>query len=144
MDTCPFCEIIEQNTSRKLYEGEHVFATLSNPRLVPGHTLVIPKRHVHTMGELTKEERSELIETVTMLENRILKEFAAGCDIVQNYRPFVVADNYYKVNHLHVHLQPREAGDRLDLEVKPHHRKVFGDLPEDEREKYTTLIFGFI
>jgi histidine triad (HIT) family protein len=142
MDYCPFCEIIEKNTARKLKEGKYVYATLSNPRLAQGHVLVIPKRHVHKMEDLTKEERDELMEFIVSIQSRILEKVASGCDIVQNYRPFLKADNYYKVNHLHVHLRPRDKGDQLDTEVRPHYLKVFSDLPDDELEKYKELIFG--
>ncbi|MEK7123070.1 MAG: HIT domain-containing protein, partial [Patescibacteria group bacterium] len=88
MDDCPFCHIKEREQERVLEEREHVFVILSDPRLVPGHLLVIPRRHVEKLSELDAEEREELFDTVVKYQEKILDKHAAGCDIRQNYRPF--------------------------------------------------------
>jgi diadenosine tetraphosphate (Ap4A) HIT family hydrolase len=54
---CPFCEITTEKTERVIRETESTFAVLSNPQLMSGHLLVIPKRHVEKLSELSKEER---------------------------------------------------------------------------------------
>src|SRR3989344_1115611 len=101
---CAFCKIATHEKERTLRETEHVFAVLSNPRLMPGHTLVVPKRHVLKIAELGDQERKELFDMLVILEEKILTVFASGCDIRQHYRPFVAQDGYYKMNHLHFHL----------------------------------------
>ena len=83
---CPFCKIDRVKT-RVLKEGKYYFIALSNPRLVKGHLLVIPKRHVEKAAELTKEERQEIVDAVVNLEEKILERFASGCDIRIQYRP---------------------------------------------------------
>ncbi|HYC34584.1 MAG TPA: HIT family protein [Candidatus Paceibacterota bacterium] len=142
MDECPFCEIIQKNTDRKLLEGEYVFATLSNPRLMPGHVLVIPKRHVSKIGDLNEDELKELMQFAIKLQNKILEKVSTGCDIVQNYRPHQKADNYYRVDHLHLHVRPRHANDRLYTEVRPHYHKVFEDLSKEESDEFKKIIFN--
>lgn len=76
-----------------------------------GHTLVIPKRHVASLFELSHEEVGEI--------NSLL--FAAKVEIDRAFSP----DGYnvgindgaaagQTVPHLHVHLIPRYAGDSPD------------------------------
>ena len=50
MADCIFCMIRDgQIPSRKVYEDEHVFAILDNSQVTPGHTLLIPKKHVRNI-----------------------------------------------------------------------------------------------
>ena len=135
---CPFCAV-NKDVTRILEEREHVFVALSNPRLVPGHTLVIPKRHVEKLSELNDAERRGLFETAITYEERILERFAKGCDIRQHYRPFL-PENWIKVHHLHIHLFPREFKDELYKRSMKYEEAMFRPLPEDEREKFTKLL----
>jgi histidine triad (HIT) family protein len=132
---CPFCDILTKNTERIIRESKHAFVVLSNPRLVPGHLLVIPKRHVEKFSELPEEERTELFSEAIKLEEIILEKFASGCDMSQHYRPFI-KQNRLKVNHLHIHLRPRESEDELYQKVMKYERDVFTDVSKEEFEKY--------
>jgi len=42
---CVFCDINKEKT-RLIKNGKNVFIIFSNPRLMEGHLLVVPKRHV--------------------------------------------------------------------------------------------------
>lgn len=128
---CPFCDILENKTERIIKETEHSFAILSNPRLMKGHLLVIPKRHAEKMGDLSKEERDDLLDLTVELQEKILKKFCSGCDIRQNYRPFQ-KQSLFRVNHLHIHLQPREFEDELYQKCQKYESEVFADLEEGE------------
>ena len=95
--SCPFCNIQTKRT-RIIRKGKHTLVILSNPRLVEGHLLVIPKRHIVKMSELNKEEKEELLDTVIEFQEKIISRFASGCDIRQNYRPFQKEDGI-KIDH---------------------------------------------
>lgn len=136
--TCPFCNIITERTERIIHETEHAFVVLSNPRLMPGHMLVIPKKHVEKFSELSKEERADLFETAVLFQEKILEKLASGCDLSQHFRPFLKQDRL-KVNHLHIHLRPRELEDTFYQKVLSHETEVFEDLSEEETEKYTRM-----
>ena len=131
---CPFCHIPQQEKHRMLYEGDKVVAILSNPRLMPGHTLVIPKRHVEKLSELTSKELPELMNTVIKFEEQVLDNIAPGCDISQHYRPFI-AQNANKVDHLHVHLHPRWNEDELYEKAQINHNEIFTELKDKERKE---------
>ncbi|MEF8847438.1 MAG: hypothetical protein V5A57_03370, partial [Candidatus Paceibacterota bacterium] len=82
----------------------------------------------------TKEENRELWDTVVGFQEKILEKVAPGCDIRQHYRPFM-GQSTTKVNHLHVHLQPRRNEDELYEKVQVHQEEVFEDLPEEDRKQ---------
>ena len=135
---CPFCEINKEKT-RVIEEKENVLVILSNPRLMEGHLLVIPKRHVEKLSELNKEEKKELFDTVIKYQEKILSKIAKGCDVRQNYRPFQQEDGL-KVNHLHIHLQPREFEDKLYQKCQIYEKGVFRVLDEEEISKIGDLL----
>lgn len=72
--TCPFCKINPDRT-KIVEEAEKAFVCLSNPRLMPGHLLVIPKRHAEHLSELDAQERKEIFKDLTSeeAENILLK-----------------------------------------------------------------------
>ena len=135
---CPFCEIIEKNTERIIRQTEHTFTVLSDPRLMPGHLLVIPKRHIQRLSELDEQERAEMLDEVAILEDIILNNVAPGCDISQHFRPFI-PQGRLKVDHLHIHLRPRTFEDELYKKVQIYEKEVFNELPAEEFQKYKTL-----
>ncbi|MDE2213464.1 MAG: HIT family protein [Patescibacteria group bacterium] len=137
---CPFCKIVIENTERIIRETERTFTVLSKPRLMPGHLLVIPKKHVERFSELSKEERNELFDEIALLEQKILIGLAPGCDISQHYRPFI-PNSRFKVSHLHIHVRPRSLDDDLYQKVQIFERDVFQEPNQEEFEKFKKL-FG--
>lgn len=134
---CPFCTIDEVKT-KVLKEGKSYFVALSNPRLVPGHLLVIPKRHLEKPSQLTQEERKEIFNTIIELEEKILEKFSLGCDIRTHYRPFI-KQGWVKVDHLHFHLQPRNPEDELYQKTQRYEKDLWKELSEEERKKFSKL-----
>lgn len=130
---CRFCKI-DPIKNRIIKEGKNVFVILSNPRLVDGHLLAIPKRHVEKLSQLSKEERDGLVDIVIEFQEKILAKFSLGCDIRQNCRPFLKEDEV-KVDHLHIHLLPREFEDELYKKCQIYEKEVFRMLTEEERDK---------
>lgn len=130
---CPFCEI-DCEKNKIIDERKYIRVIFSNPRLVPGHILVVPKRHVEKLSELKPAEKEELLNTVIEWQENIISKFSAGCDIRQNYRPFQKQDRL-KVNHLHIHLQPRDAGDKLYSKCQIFEKEIFKDLTQVEIKK---------
>lgn len=107
------------------------YVFLSNPRLMPGHTLITSKRHVERLGELSVQEQLDIARLIVIWQEKLLKAGAAGCDIRQNYRPFI-PDNGLKVGHLHIHLQPRSLEDELFRESQQKELTLFRPLSDEE------------
>jgi len=79
--------------------------------LAPGHALLVPRRHVASWFEATREERIALLDAVDVARAAIERDHGAdGFNLGVN----VGAAAGQTVFHLHVHVIPRRAGDVAD------------------------------
>ena len=131
---CPFCNT-DSIKNRILHETDLSIVLLSNPRLLPGHTLVVPKRHIEKPWELEGAELQDIFENIWWVEQKLLR-MAEGCDIRQNYRPFL-PQGRVKVNHVHFHVLPRNNKDQLYERSMRY--EVFEDLSGVESDKIAEL-----
>jgi len=77
----------------------------------PGHSLIIPLRHIRSFFDLTAEERSALLSLLDAARAGLDSEFQpAGYNIGINDGPAAGQT----IAHLHIHLIPRYPGDRAD------------------------------
>ncbi len=62
MDTCVFCKILRgEIPSFKVWEDENFLAFLTIEPINPGHTLVIPKKHIDYIFDLDDPDLGQLI-----------------------------------------------------------------------------------
>ncbi len=74
----------------------------------PGHTLVIPRRHVSSFFDLTPDEVNACMELISEERVRLDKEFTPdGYNIGVNVGPAAGQSIF----HVHIHLIPRYKGD---------------------------------
>jgi diadenosine tetraphosphate (Ap4A) HIT family hydrolase len=105
---CPFCSLPRD---RVLHERETAYAIRDGFPVSPGHTLVIPRRHVASFFEITDAELADLMSLLSAARDDLDREFRpAGYNIGINDG----AAAGQTVPHLHIHLIPRYAGDRDD------------------------------
>jgi diadenosine tetraphosphate (Ap4A) HIT family hydrolase len=135
---CPFCSIDKRRTFI-VENKETLYVALSNPRLVRGHLLVILRRHVEKLSELSKEEQHMLWDTVVEYQERILSTLSTGCDVRQNYHPFQ-RQGRVKVDHLHVYLIPREFKDQIYQVTQIYETQLFQDIDEEEKRAVLLLL----
>jgi diadenosine tetraphosphate (Ap4A) HIT family hydrolase len=107
-DECPFCTL---PPDRIVARSALALAVRDAFPASPGHTLIVPRRHVGSFFEVTAEERAEMLALLD----------AAKAQIDAEHRP----DGYnigindgaaagQTVAHLHLHLIPRYRGDVPD------------------------------
>jgi len=132
---CPFCNA----GGEVVLENEHAQVLLSNPRKVPGHTLVMPKRHIEEPWQLTADELTSIFKLIFLVEERILGKLGDGVDIRQNYRPFLDAGRL-KVNHVHFHVIPRAKEDYIYTVSEQFERDLFAQLDDLERKEVEKLL----
>jgi diadenosine tetraphosphate (Ap4A) HIT family hydrolase len=144
-EACPFCAI-DSERNRILKSRERVVVILSNPRLMPGHTLVIPRRHVTSFTALTVDELGDLFGTAIHFQEKLKEVFTelwgvqAGCDLSQHDRPFMPTDRISVPIHLHIHLRPRGWCDGYYQEVLRHETAMFRDMSLAEKKKFQLLL----
>ena len=110
---CVFCRIVAgELPSDTLYQDEQVMAFRDINPLAPTHVLIIPKRHIGSLAELSDDE-AQIIERMAGVANKIAREEGiAG----KGYRLVVSSgeDGGQVVPHLHMHLLGgRRLSDRL-------------------------------
>ena len=105
---CPFCALPAE---RVLGQNAHALWIRDGFPVSPGHSLVIPKRHVDSFFEITQEERAALLELLDQAQAAAKAEFQPdGFNIGINDG----ASAGQTVPHLHIHLIPRFHGDLPD------------------------------
>lgn len=132
---CIFCNLPEP----ALKENELARVVLSNPRKVPGHMLVMPKRHVEKPWELTNDELVAIYELIFFVEQRLVGKLGEGCDVRQNYRPFM-PQSRLKKDHIVFHVYPRSLHDYLYKVAEIYETDLFADLDDLERAEVTKLL----
>ena len=105
---CYFCNL---DAERIIDSNTECFVIRDGFPISPGHTLVIPKRHVGSFFELTTEEREALIVLLHSAKQGLDSEYRPDAyNIGINDGPAAGQT----VPHVHVHLIPRYEGDRDD------------------------------
>ena len=111
MSNCIFCKIVKKEMpSTIVYEDDEILAFNDINPTAPIHILIIPKKHISDMTEIT-EENVDLIGKIHLAAVKIAKEkgFAdKGFRLVNNCKD----DGGQVVFHLHYHLK---AGKKLPI-----------------------------
>ena len=102
---CPFCQVPPE---RIVAQNEHAFVIRDAFPVSPGHTLIIPRRHVASFFETTQEEKIALLALLD--EAKHILEYEQKPDSY-NIGINDGAAAGQTVPHLHIHLIPRYEGD---------------------------------
>ncbi len=103
-----------------------------------GHVLVAPRRHVANLWDLSSEELRELFSLVSIGTRGLAKEYRTeGMNIGMNLGKAAGAGI---VDHLHVHLVPRWAGDTNFMTPVQETRVLPESLLESRRR--LSAVFG--
>ena len=106
---CVFCAIVAGDLpAHVVAETEHTLAFLDERPLFPGHTLVVPRKHVVTLRDLPDALLTPFFTEVRRVASGVQDGMSAdGTFVAENN---VVSQS---VPHLHVHVVPRRRKDGL-------------------------------
>ncbi len=126
MESCAFCQIAKkQKNAEVVYEDEDIIAFLDAHPINPGHTLVIPKKHIEEFQEMSGDLYGHLMNVVQLMARQIknnLKPERVGLWV-----------HGFEVPHTHVHVVPLNHAD----DIKP---KGTLDLSEAEHAEIAQKI----
>lgn len=101
----PFCA---PDPARMFHDGERVLGLWDGFPVSPGHSLLVPRRHVTAWEDTSVAERSELVEAIGVAQAEIRAHHAPdGFNVGIN----LGAAAGQTVSHLHLHVIPRYVGD---------------------------------
>ncbi len=108
MEDCIFCKIIRgEIPSYKVYEDEDHLAFLTIQPINPGHTLVIPKKHISYIFDMDDKDLCQLMVVSKKVARVLKKAFSPRTGKIG----VMVAGG--EVPHVHIHLVPMD--DESDL-----------------------------
>lgn len=106
--SCVFCDIID-NKKDIIVENELSVAFYDSFPVSDGHTLIIPKRHIETYFDLTKEEIASMFELSNKVKALLEEKYHPdGYNV--GFNVGVVGGQ--SVMHCHMHVIPRYKGDQ--------------------------------
>jgi bis(5'-adenosyl)-triphosphatase len=108
-ETCPFCQPDIREIT--FLESANFRAICNRAPILPGHSLLIPIRHLARLEDLPAEWGQEFFD-LSIEATRLLKK-AFKADGIN----WTIQDGFsagQTVNHLHLHLIPRHQGDFPD------------------------------
>jgi ATP adenylyltransferase len=134
---CVFCSIPEREADRVLEHRELAYVVLNKFPYNPGHLLVVPRRHVGELEDVTADENAELQALLQRAVRAIRGEadpdgFNVGLNLGRTAGAGIP-------EHLHWHIVPRWNGDTNFMSVVGETRV----LPELLAETYRRLKPGF-
>ena len=111
---CTFCEIVAGRLpSSELYHDDLVVAFLDIRPITTGHLLVVPRSHAPGLADLPEPAGGAIFTTAQHLA-AALRESGVQCEGIN----FFLADGTaagQEVDHVHLHVLPRFAGDGFKL-----------------------------
>ena len=109
MTDCVFCKIVKKEIqSNVIYEDDKHLAFLDIGPVNPGHTLVILKKHVSNIFDISEDELKEFIIVVKKICPAVLKGVEAhGLNVSMNNG----RASGQLVDHIHFHIIPRFQKD---------------------------------
>jgi len=134
--TCVFCQIVNGAVPAAIvFEDEESLAFLDHRPLFPGHSLLIPKRHLDSLVDVEPPLVGKLFANARLLALAMEMGFGAeGAFLALNNR---VSQS---VPHLHVHVVPRTKGDGLKGFFWPRHKYRDPKHLEEVRRAFTEAI----
>ncbi|PRX96801.1 HIT family protein [Allonocardiopsis opalescens] len=111
MDACVFCRIAAGAGPAHLVAADaHTLAFLDTAPATLGHTIVVPRRHIAAVWDLTDDDGARLAGAVRVTALRLRAALEPdGLTITHS----TGAAAGQEVPHVHVHLVPRWYGDNV-------------------------------
>ncbi len=119
---------------QKFYEDDLILALYTHKPILPGHCLIIPKRHVERFEMLTDQEINQIGLVIKKVNQAASKVFKTASYLLLQKNGLEVGQT---VPHVHFHYIPRQLGDdsTLSFLVKMYLANAYSPIPEAEMQK---------
>ena len=108
---CAFCAIAQGSAPASIVcENDLAMAFVDLRQFHPGHTLVIPRHHLHDVRDLDGAAGNALMAMVSLVTRAVGRAFPnQGLSLWHSIGEAAVQE----VPHLHIHVHPRLVGDNM-------------------------------
>lgn len=111
---CSFCDLLgEQEDVSVVDTDEHVVCFMDAFPVAPGHVLVVPRRHVVSVADLSAEEGTALWGATQRVAAAVRARFAPAVNL--HLSDGAEADQ--DVPHVHMHVIPRTLDDDVQMRL---------------------------
>ena len=147
MDCCALCKEyrLKENV---IADYDHCFLMFNRFPYLPGHVMLVPKRTVKTLFDMTALERMEIMETLSSVQKKVLRSLKdlgvtstnIGINTGENSGASIP-------QHLHIHVVPRRSNDMNFMHTTTaqpfQHRETYTIYREkiEEEFKQETFIY---
>lgn len=139
---CVFCEAAASDDDTRhliLARGESAFIIMNRYPYSHAHIMVVPKRHVSCLEDLSAEERGDFFELVARAQAAVKEAFdPGGMNLGMNLGKAAGAGI---ADHLHMHVLPRWEGDTNFMPMVAGLRVMHEHL-EETRDKLLPFFEG--
>lgn len=113
---CTFCNLARKNNlslnhlsyNQIFYKSKIFFCVYNIKPILPGHSLVISKRHVKSFFELKDAEVIELFKVLRKATRALMKAYNSDGFNIAIQEGEVAGQS---IEHFHIHIIPRKKGD---------------------------------
>lgn len=111
MPGCTFCAIVaDEIPALRIYEDDHAVAFMDRLPMTVGHCLVIPRRHVTDIWELTDDDAAHVMQAARRVASLVRERLKPlGVNLLNNNGAAADQTQF----HFHIHVIPRYGRDRL-------------------------------
>jgi len=121
---CILCSVRDNDervVTLKIYEDEIAFISLNLYPYNPGHSMIVPNRHITKLTDLTKNEAVHIIRVIQGFQNLI--------DDLYHPRGYNIGVNQGRIaggsiDHLHFHVVPRYGAELGFIDIVGNTRVV--------------------
>jgi len=134
--SCVFCnattEDINSDKSLVIYRGEKVFTIMNLYPYNNGHLMVVPKRHISKINEISPDEFIEITKQITFATEALTKLYSPhGFNIGANIGKAAGAGID---THIHFHIIPRWNGDTNFMPVVGKVKVISHDILKTKKD----------
>ena len=105
MHTCPFCKFDDNDVSNTIIEETNNFFIIpSKGSLCEGYLLIVPKKHIFSMNELTNPQKNELLNTINKYRKIFFKAYNKYPIIFEHGSSTIQTNSSSSVTHAHLHI----------------------------------------
>ncbi len=117
------------------FESKYTIAVYDIAPVLPGHSLIIPKRHVSNFMELKKVEFEDIFKTLNKVLPTLISLYgdkSFSYNLISQVGQF----SGMSVKHIHVHVIPRKSVDKFNANNENIYQHIDNKVKKLSKEQY--------